>query len=108
MAETSSPPPHYTPLAPPPVVPPRGLRRVTLTQWIMLSLVVGVILGALFPEAERARHGGWAATDLRVLATVFLRMIKSLIVPLIASTLIVGIAGHGDDMKKVGRLAFRP
>jgi proton glutamate symport protein len=34
-------------------------------------------------------------------------MIKSLIVPLLFSTLVVGIAGHGDDMKKVGRLAFR-
>jgi proton glutamate symport protein len=34
-------------------------------------------------------------------------MIKSLIAPLLFSTLVVGIAGHGDDMKKVGRLAFR-
>ena len=34
-------------------------------------------------------------------------MIKSLIVPLLFATLVVGIAGHGDDMKKVGRLAFR-
>ena len=33
-------------------------------------------------------------------------MIKSLIVPLIFATLVVGIAGHGDDMKRVGRLAF--
>jgi proton glutamate symport protein len=106
MAASSS-PPHYTPLAPPPAIPPRGLRRVTLTQWILLSLVIGVAVGALFPDAERAQHGGWSASDLRVLATVFIRMIKSLIVPLIASTLLVGIAGHGDDMKKVGRLAFR-
>ena len=34
-------------------------------------------------------------------------MIKSLIVPLIFGTLVVGIAGHGDDMKRVGKLAFR-
>ena len=34
-------------------------------------------------------------------------MIKSLIVPLIFGTLVVGIAGHGDDMRRVGRLAFR-
>ena len=54
-----------------------------------------------------ARHHGWAATDLNVLSTVFLRMIKSLIVPLLFATLVVGIAGHGDDMKRVGRLAFR-
>jgi len=42
-----------------------------------------------------------------VLSTIFLRMIKSLIVPLLFSTLVVGIAGHGDDMKRVGKLAFR-
>jgi proton glutamate symport protein len=95
------------PAAAPPAPPPRGLRRISLTQWIMISLVVGIVVGALFPEGQRAAHGGWAASDLRVLATIFLRMIKSLIVPLLFSTLVVGIAGHGDDMKKVGRLAFR-
>ena len=87
---------------------PRGfLRRLTLTQWIMISLVVGVIIGALFPETERAIHGGFAASDLSILATIFLRLIKTLIVPLLLSTLVIGIAGHGDDMKKVGRLALR-
>ena len=84
-----------------------GLRRITPTQWILISMVVGITLGWLFPEAARAQHRGWAASDLKVLSTVFLRMIKSLIVPLLFSTLVVGIAGHGDDMKKVGRLAFR-
>lgn len=92
-----------------PVAPrPRGvLRRITMTQWIVISMVVGILLGWLFPESQRSIHGGWAASDLKVLATIFLRMIKSLIVPLLLATLVVGIAGHGDDMKKVGRLAFR-
>lgn len=70
-------------------------------------MVVGIAIGYFFPEAERAQHGGWAAPDLKILSTIFLRMIKSLIVPLIFSTLVVGIAGHGDDLKKVGRLALR-
>src|SRR5262245_13388557 len=82
------------------------LRRVTLSQWIVVSMVVGILVGWLFPESARATHG-WAATDLNVLSTIFLKMIKSLIVPLLFATLVVGIAGHGDDMKKVGRLAFR-
>ena len=90
-----------------PQAPRTGLRRITATQWILISMVVGVAVGYFFPEAQRAQHGGWAATDLRILSTIFLRMIKSLIVPLIFATLVVGIAGHGDDMKKVGRLAFR-
>src|SRR5439155_22851081 len=68
--------------------------------------VVGVIVGWIYPEADRATHH-WAATDLAVLSNIFLRMIKMLIVPLLFSTLVVGIAGHGDDMKRVGRLAFR-
>src|SRR5438445_10689828 len=88
--------------------PPKSFfRRITLSQWIVISMVVGIALGWAFPEASRADHGGWAATDLNVLSSVFLRMIKSLIVPLLFATLVVGIAGHGDDMKKVGRLAFR-
>src|SRR4051794_36806631 len=86
--------------------PKTGLRRISLSQWILVSMVVGVTLGWIFPEADRASHS-WAATDLAVLSNVFLRMIKMLIVPLLFSTLVVGIAGHGDDLKKVGRLAFR-
>ena len=88
---------------------PQGsfVRRITSTQWILISMVVGIVLGTLFPDSERAIHGGWAASDLRIVSTIFLRMIKSLIVPLLFSTLVVGIAGHGDDMKKVGRLALR-
>src|SRR5438874_3968703 len=90
-----------------PSAPRRGLRRVSLTQWILVSMVVGILLGWLFPESARDIHRGWAATDLNVLSSVFLRMIKSLIVPLLFGTLVVGIAGHGDDMKRVGKLALR-
>src|SRR5919204_5208101 len=105
-----------TNLAPPPSVdasdedamPPRSfLRRISLTQWILISMVIGILVGALFPESARDAHRGWAATDLNILSNVFLRMIKSLIVPLLFATLVVGIAGHGDDMKRVGKLALR-
>jgi proton glutamate symport protein len=86
--------------------PPRtGLRRITQTQWIVISMILGVSIGYFFPD--NPTHKGFEATDLAVLSNVFLRMIKSLIVPLLSATLIVGIAGHGDDMKRVGRLAFR-
>src|SRR5206468_9402383 len=74
------------------------LRRRTLTQWILVSMVLGIALGALFPAF---------AMSLRPISTVFLRMIKSIIAPLIFATLVVGIAGHGDDMKRVGRLALK-
>ncbi len=74
------------------------LRRRTLTQWIMVAMVAGVVLGWARPE--------WGV-GLQPAYTVFLRMIKAIIVPLIFSTLVVGIAGHVDDLKKVGRLALR-
>ena len=74
-----------------------ALRRISLTKWIIISMVVGILLGHFTPEF---------ATQLAQLSNVFLRMIKSLVVPLVFSTLVVGIAGHGDDLKKVGKLAL--
>jgi proton glutamate symport protein len=94
------------PAVAPPEAPRTGLRRISQTQWIVISMVVGIVLGYLFPDHAPGEKG-FQASDLRVLSTIFLRMIKSLIVPLLLSTLVVGIAGHGDDMKRVGRLAFR-
>ena len=77
--------------------------RISGTQWIAISMVVGIAIGYAFPSAEFPQ----VAMIEKATSSVFLRMIKSLIVPLLFSTLVVGIAGHGDDMKKVGRLAFR-
>lgn len=76
----------------------RFLRNRTLTQWILVSMVVGTWLGWAHPDI---------AVSTRPAATVFLRMIKSIIVPLLFGTLVVGIAGHGDDLKRVGRLALK-
>src|SRR5881394_1178903 len=76
----------------------RNLRRISLTTWIIISMVVGVLIGVYAPAF---------AVQLKPLSTVFLRMIKSIIAPLIFGTLVVGIAGHGDDMKRVGRLALK-
>jgi len=76
----------------------RALRRISLTKWIFVGMLVGVIVGHTWPEL---------AQQLRPLSQVFLRMIKSIIAPIIFGTLVVGIAGHGDDMKRVGRLALK-
>lgn len=64
------------------------LRRISLTQWIMISMAVGVAVGVLFPE--------WSQ-NLKAISNIFLRMIKCLLVPLVFATLVVGIAGHSDD-----------
>ncbi|MFL5384321.1 MAG: dicarboxylate/amino acid:cation symporter [Longimicrobiaceae bacterium] len=86
---------------------PKFLRRVTLTQWIFVGMVLGITLGYFFPDSERAIHGGWSASDLKLLSDLFVRGIKMIIGPILFGTLVMGIAGHGDDLKKVGRLAFR-
>jgi len=83
-------------------------RRLSLTHWIFISMVIGVVVGVAFPNAVPGQpEPVFQSASLKVLSTIFLRMIKLLIVPLIFSTLVVGIAGHGDDMKRVGKLALR-
>jgi Na+/H+-dicarboxylate symporter len=80
------------------------LTRISLTGWIVIATIGGALLGWL-------DHNVWTHTDLipilTTLSNVFLRMIKSIVVPLLFGSLVVGIAGHGDDLKKVGRLALR-
>ena len=83
---------------------PNPLRRISLSQWIIIATVAGAVVGWL-------DHDVWLKADVgnavKPLSNIFLRMIKLIVVPLIVSSLIVGIAGHGDDLKRVGRLAFK-
>ena len=74
------------------------LKGRTLTQWILVGMAVGVVVGWLDPKL---------GVQLQPVSTTFLRAIKAIIVPLVFSTLVVGIAGHGADLRKTGRLAFR-
>src|SRR4051812_20326628 len=73
-------------------------RRVSLSQWILVAMVLGILFGWLFPHA---------ALQIKIISTLFLHLIKCIIVPLLFSTLVVGIAGHTDDLKAVGRLALK-
>jgi proton glutamate symport protein len=72
-------------------------KKNRLTLYIFIGMAVGLAVGALFPHAGEA---------LKPLATIFIRMIKSIIAPLIFATLVVGIAGHGDA-KSVGRMGLK-
>ncbi len=81
-----------------------GLKRLTLTHWIIIGTLVGVVVGYLDHEVWLTRD---VAEGLKPISNIFIRMIKSIVAPLIFSTLVVGIAGHGDDLRQVGRLAFR-
>src|SRR5688572_21287257 len=81
----------------------KWLAKISLTQWILISMAVGMLVGWSFPESQYPA----LSQNLKVVSTVFLRMIKCILVPLVFSTLVVGIAGHSDDLKAVGRLALK-
>jgi proton glutamate symport protein len=74
-----------------------GCMRRTLTAWIFIAMLLGAEIGHDFPNV---------ATNLRVLALIFLRLIKTIIAPLLFATLVVGIAGH-SNLRQVGRLGLR-
>jgi proton glutamate symport protein len=74
-----------------------AFRRRSLTTWILVSMIVGAEIGHDWPEV---------GVNLRVLSQVFLRMIKTIIAPLIFGTLVVGIAGH-SNLKQVGRMGVK-
>lgn len=75
------------------------MRRLSLTAWIFIAMVLGVAVGAIFPEVGKADWMG-------ALSNVFLRLIKSIIAPLIFATLVYGIAGTGS-VKTMGRIGLK-
>src|SRR5437762_102779 len=71
--------------------------RPSLTTQILIGVVVGGLIGWLRPDWGNAVY---------FLRDIFLNLIKSIIAPLVFSTLVVGIAG-GGDLKKVGRMGVK-
>jgi proton glutamate symport protein len=74
-----------------------GLRRRSLTTWILVAMVIGAEVGNDFREF---------ALSLRVLSQIFLRLIRTIIAPLLFATLVVGIAGH-PNLRQIGRMAVK-
>ncbi|MGH9595990.1 MAG: dicarboxylate/amino acid:cation symporter, partial [Edaphobacter sp.] len=72
-------------------------RRRSLTAWIFVSMIAGAEIGFDAPAF---------AIGLRVFSDIFLRLIKTIVAPLILAVLITGIAGHGD-LKSVGRIGLK-
>ncbi len=74
------------------------------TFWIFVGLGLGVVLGGLFPQNTDPAFKGFQAYDLfKFFSKAFISLIKGLIVPLLFSTIVVGIAQTGD-IKAVGRM----
>src|ERR1700736_7034284 len=72
----------------------RKVKRPSLTVWILIALVAGIAFGAAFPGP---------AKELGLLGTIFLRLIKSIIAPLLFAPLVAGVASTGN-VKTMGRI----
>ena len=73
------------------------MRRLSLTAWIFIGMAAGVVLGFLAPGA---------ASHLGVISNIFLRLIRSIIAPLLFGTLVAGIASTGS-VKAMGGLRMK-
>lgn len=69
----------------------------SLTASILLAMFIGIEVAEVFPDA---------AKEMKVFSDIFLRLIKTIIAPLLFATLVVGIAGH-TDLKQVGRMGWK-
>jgi len=74
-----------------------GFRKKSLTTWIFISMVIGAEVGHDFSKF---------AVSLQLISNIFIRLIKTIIAPLIFATLVFGIAGHAN-LKQVGRMGWK-
>lgn len=72
-------------------------RKLTQTHLIFIGMLLGLIIGFAFPGI---------GVNLEPLSTIFIRLVKTIIVPIIFATLVVGIASH-TDLKAVGRMGVK-
>lgn len=73
------------------------MKKFGLAFQILFGLILGIIVGAIFfgnPTVE---------SYLKPLGDIFIRLIKMIVVPIVVSSLVVGVAGVGD-MKRLGKL----
>ncbi|MCP1065278.1 glutamate/aspartate:proton symporter GltP [Serratia symbiotica] len=79
--------------------------KISLAWQILIALVLGIIVGAVLHNQVESRE--WLVSNiLSPAGDIFIRMIKMIVVPIVISTLIVGIAGVGDA-KKLGRIGLK-
>ena len=78
------------------------IRRPSQSQLIILGLLLGIVAGALVSRFAPAR-----AELFRPFASLFLRLIKMIVAPLIFATLVAGVGGAGAHGRRVGRMGFR-
>lgn len=74
-----------------------ALYKKSLTTWILVAMAMGVEIGLDFPPFSQ---------NLKFLSSIFLRLVKTIVAPLLFATLVVGIASHAN-LKQVGRMGWK-
>lgn len=74
-----------------------ALYKRSLTTWILVAMAVGIEIGLDFRDFSQ---------NLQFLSKIFLRLVKTIVAPLLFATLVVGIASH-SNLKQVGRIGWK-
>jgi len=85
---------------------PEKTKKNRLTLYILVAMLLGGILGAFVHSNYSAAAAAQFSTHIKLLATIFIRLVQMIIAPLVLTTLVVGIAKLGD-IKSVGRIGGR-
>ena len=78
-------------------------KKSKLTLYILIAMVLGIFAGYYVHEYYPPETQKVFADNIKLLTTIFLRMVQMIIAPIVFATLVVGIAKLGD-MKTVGRV----
>src|SRR5213594_490235 len=73
--------------------------------WVLVGMVLGILVGLLFPEKKWLPQK-FTATQLKPLSDAFIRLIRMMIAPIIFTTVVTGIAGMGN-LKRLGRIGMK-
>lgn len=79
--------------------------KISLAWQIVIALFLGILVGAFLHNAPEIRSD-IIANFLQPLGKIFINLIKMIVIPLVLSMLILGIANAGDS-KSVGKLGFK-
>src|SRR3979490_900067 len=79
--------------------------KLSLAWQILIGLILGIAMGALLNHFS-AEKAWWISNVLQPAGDIFIRLIKMIVIPIVISSLIVGIAGVGDA-KKLGRIGLK-
>ena len=74
-----------------------------LTLYIFIAMIAGAVVGYFVYTQLCTRYTQRFFINIKLLTTIFLRLVQMIIAPLVFSTLVVGIAKLGD-LKTVGRV----